>query len=620
MHLSKIKKANDIKNISRVDLPELCKEIRRFLIENISKTGGHLASNLGAVEITVALHYILDFPKDKLIFDVGHQAYVHKILTGRGKDFKSLRQTGGLSGFPDPGEDDTDLFRGGHASTAIGEGVGLCEASRIKGTDERIVVVCGDGSLTGGISFEALNNASKLKRNLTIILNDNEMSIGKNVGGVSSNIAAIRTSKIYSDVKGDILNVLEKFPQTGERITRSLRTTKDGLKRLIINNMFFEDLGIMYIGPVAGHDLDSVLHVIRQALRYKGPVVVHVITKKGKGYTPARMDPSRFHGIGPFDPATGETPQKKARDYTNFFSETMERLGKKDKTICAVTAAMTEGSGLSGFEKLFPSRFFDVGIAEEYGVILAASLAKSGLKPVVSIYSTFLQRSFDQVLMEVCLHNLPVVFILDRAGIVGPDGCTHQGVFDISYLTMMPNITVMAPKNVFELSLMTEYALSLGEPCAIRYPRDKAYTGLEDFKAPIEKGRTEVIYPSGEVLLLAYGSMVSTAVQVREILSESGITCGLTNARFAKPLDYDYLSGLDNSMIVTLEEGTLVGGFGMQTESFLRDNGFSGKILKFGVPDRFIPHGSREDILESIGLSAGSIAKKIQEALLEGKA
>ncbi len=615
MYLDKINKTNDIKQFNIDELNELSKEIRKFLVKNISQTGGHLASNLGAVELTLALHHILDFPKDKLIFDVGHQAYIHKILTGRKDEFKNLRKTRGLSGFPNPNENENDLFRGGHASTSIGEGVGLCEARRIQGTDERIAVVIGDGALTGGIAFEALNNAALLKQNLTIVLNDNNMSITKNVGGVSANIASLRTSRAYVDMKEEVLSVLELIPDIGNKVADTIRTTKDGVKRLLLNNMFFEDLGITYLGPVDGHNLDMLIRILNQAFNFKGPVVVHAVTKKGRGYRPARENPAQFHGIAPFDIKTGQVKKKEKPDYTDVFSKSMKLLAKKDDRVCAVTAAMANGSGVSSYAKEFPDRFFDVGIAEEHAVILAAALAKSGLKPVVGIYSTFLQRSFDQVLMEVCLNNLGVVFAVDRAGLVGADGSTHQGVFDISYLSMMPGMNIMAPKNSQELCKMFEYATSLNQPVAIRYPKGEAYTGLSKFNGEIEYGKCEPIYEGDDVLLFALGSMVKTGEKVKKLLEKDGISVALTNARFAKPIDEEYLSKVTQKMIVTLEENMLIGGFGMMTESILVRLGYGGKIVKIAIPDKFISHGSLGDLYKICGLDAKSIAEKIKENL-----
>lgn len=615
MYLERINEANDIKNLELNDLQFLAKEIRRFLLKSLSSTGGHLASNLGVVEITLALHYIMDFPKDKLIFDVGHQAYVHKILTGRKNNFSKLRKTNGLSGFPNPAENENDLFKTGHASTSIGEGVGLCESRRIKGTDERVAVVIGDGALTGGLAFEGLNNASTLEENLTIVLNDNNMSINKNVGGVSSNIASLRTSKAYSDFKEEVLNVLEKIPEVGDRIAQTIRTTKDGIKRLLLNDMFFEDLGIMYLGPVDGHDTKALVKLLDKAFNFEGPVVVHAITKKGKGYKPAVENPSKFHGIAPFDIRTGEVNKKEKPDYTDVFSHTMKKLAKKDGKICAVTAAMANGSGVSSYAKEFPDRFFDVGIAEEHAVILAGALAKSGFKPVLGIYSTFLQRAFDQVIMEVCLNELPVVFAVDRAGIVGADGSTHQGIYDISYLSMMPNMTIMAPKNSWELSKMLEFATELNKPTAIRYPRGEAYTGLSKYKADIELGKAEQIFEGEDVLLFALGSMVKTAERVRKTLEKEGISVALTNARFAKPIDSEYLRNINHKIVVVMEENTLCGGFGMNVESILFNMGYKGKILKIALPDEFIPHGSVNDIKKKYGMDEKSICERIRKAL-----
>ncbi len=618
MVLDKIKQPNDIKNLTEQELNELPGEIRQFLIEHLSKTGGHLASNLGTVELTIALHLLMDFPKDKLVWDVGHQAYTHKILTGRAEEFEHLRQYGGISGFPKRVESNCDSFDTGHSSTSLSAALGYCVARDLTGEDYKVCAVIGDGALTGGLAYEALNNASCLKNsNMLIILNDNEMSISKNVGGMSVNLERLRTSSKYVGLKNNVLASLENWPH-GEGIIRKIRSTKNGIKSLMVPNMVFEDLGVMYLGPVDGHNIKDMLETFQMAVGINGPVLVHVITKKGNGYEPAERHPSRFHGTDIFEIETGLPKRSNQPGYTDVFSTVMRKMGDRNPEVVAITAAMAEGAGLKRFRNMFPNRFFDVGIAEEHAVTFAAGLALGGRVPVFAVYSSFLQRAYDQILEDVCLQNLHVVFAIDRAGLVGADGSTHQGVFDVSFLTTMPNMTVMAPKNKWELSDMMKFAVGeYNGPIAIRYPRGEAYCGLKEHRAKIELGKAEEIKSGSKVMLFAYGSMVKKAEEVEMLLKENGIDAGICNARFAKPFDKDYLQSIKDKydLIVTMEENVLTGGLGQQVQSFLYDIGYKGKVLKIAVPDAFIPHGSVTLLFKELRMDAPSITERILEVI-----
>ena len=617
MVLDKINEPNDIKKLSDEELEKLPGEIRNFLIEHLSKTGGHLASNMGTVELTMALHLICDLPKDKIIWDVGHQSYTHKILTGRKNEFDHLRQHEGMSGFPKRSESDCDSFDTGHSSTSISAALGYCWARELSHDDYKVIAVIGDGALTGGLAYEALNNASRLKKsNMLIVLNDNEMSISKNVGGMSTNLERLRTSKKYTGLKDSVLDSLEKLPN-GENIIRRIRRTKSGIKSLLVPNMVFEDLGIMYLGPVDGHDIKAMVETFEMAAGFNGPVLVHVITKKGKGFEPAERHPARFHGTDIFDIDTGLPIRNTNPGYTDVFSTVMRKMGDRNPEVVAITAAMAEGAGLKRFRNMFPNRFFDVGIAEGHAVTFAAGLALGGYTPVFAVYSSFLQRAYDQILEDVCLQKLHVVFAIDRAGLVGADGSTHQGVFDISYLTAMPNMTLMAPKNKWELSDMMKFAVAFDGPIAIRYPRGEAYCGLKDYRAPIELGKAEEIKKGSKILLFALGSMVKKAQEVDLILSEKGIDVGICNARFAKPLDLDYIAKamLEYDLIVTMEENVVTGGFGQQVEAVLYDKGYSGKVLKIAVKDDFIEHGSVTTLFKELEMDADSISEKILNLL-----
>ncbi|MBO4375587.1 MAG: 1-deoxy-D-xylulose-5-phosphate synthase [Lachnospiraceae bacterium] len=615
MYIEKINKENDIKDIAPENYPELASEIREFLIEKISNNGGHLGSNLGIVELTMALHLSLTLPEDKIIFDVGHQSYTHKILTGRRDDFDMLRKYGGMSGFPKRRESDCDPFETGHSSTSVSAGLGLVKARDLSGGNFNVVSVIGDGALTGGMAYEALNNASKLKTNFIIILNDNDMSISENVGGISNYLQKIRTAEGYQNFKLDLEKfLLKNMPFRGERVVDSLKRFKSSFKQLIVPGMFFEDMGITYLGPVNGHDIKAMCTLIEEAKRIRHCVLIHVLTKKGRGYEPAERHPARFHGTGPFEIETGLPKTKRTKaDYTDIFSTVMIKLAARNDKVVAITAAMPDGVGLKRFRNIYPDRFFDVGIAEEHAVTFAAGLAAGGMRPVVAIYSSFLQRAYDQILHDVCIQNLPVIFAIDRAGIVGADGETHQGIFDISYLSSIPNMNIMVPKNKWELSDMMKFAMEISVPCAIRYPRGEAYDGLREFRAPIEYGRAEFIYDEAGIALFALGSMVKTAEEVRNILKEKGYFCSLINARFAKPIDEEAVSiaAGRHELIVTMEENVASGGYGEKVLEYANRAGLDTNILNITLPDEYIEHG-RPDILKNeLKLDAAGIADTI---------
>lgn len=612
--LEKINQVNDIKNIEKEKLPELAQEIREFLIENISRTGGHLASNLGVVELTMALHLTFDLPKDKIIWDVGHQSYTHKILTGRKDGFLELRKFGGMSGFPKRAESDCDAFDTGHSSTSISAGLGYVCARDVQGEDYAVVSVIGDGALTGGMAYEALNNAAQLKTNFIIILNDNEMSISENVGGISYYLSNIRTAQPYAELKSGVEHTLNKIPVYGDKLIRGIRNTKQGIKQFLVPGMFFEEMGITYLGPVDGHNITQIMRVLRDARKVNGPVIVHAVTKKGKGFGPAERMPSRFHGAEPFDPETGlPRARKKKAAYTDVFATVMCKMAAREPKLVAVTAAMPDGTGLKRFRNMYRDRFFDVGIAEAHAVTFAAGLAAGGLKPVVAVYSSFLQRAFDQVIHDVCIQNLPVVLAVDRAGLVGSDGETHQGIFDLSYLSSIPNMCVMAPKNKWELADMLKYAIDYEGPIALRYPRGEAYDGLREFRAPIVYGKSELIYDEEGLALVAAGSMVATALAVREMLKEIGYHCTVVNARFVKPVDEEmlaYLAG-DHRLVVTMEENVKNGGFGEKVLEYYNDTAADVKVLQIALPDDYIEHGNVDLLKQEACVDAASVFKKI---------
>ncbi len=613
MLLDDIKGVGDIKNIDPADYQELAQEIRDFLIEKISRTGGHLGSNLGAVELTMALHLVLNLPQDKLIWDVGHQSYTHKLLTGRREGFDNLRKFGGMSGFPKRKESQCDCFDTGHSSTSISAGLGLVKARDLQGETGTVVSVIGDGSLTGGMAYEALNNAAKLETNFIIVLNDNNMSISENVGGVSKYLNNIRTTDAYLDIKEGIYNTLKDIPK-GNKVVEGIRKAKSSFKQLVVPGMFFEDMGITYLGPVDGHNIPAMLRVFQEAKRTRNAVLVHVITQKGKGFLPAERHPARFHGADPFNVETGlPTTPRTTANYTDVFSTVMTKLGARDEKVVAITAAMPDGTGLKRFRNMYPDRFFDVGIAEEHAVTFAAGLAAGGLKPVVAVYSSFLQRAYDQILHDVCIQKLPVVFAIDRAGLVGSDGETHQGIFDLSYLSSIPGIQILAPKNKWELSDMMKYAISLGAPVAIRYPRGEAYAGLKEYRAPIEQGKAELLWAEGEICLMALGSMVKTAWEVKARLNEKGYKCSLVNARFAKPIDQCAVewAAENHTLVVSMEENVASGGFGEKVRDAMARFKDGEGYLQVALPDEYVEHGNVELLKKEVGIDPETVTERI---------
>ena len=615
MLLEHINGPEDLRRLTYPQLDLLAEEIRRFIIEKTSHTGGHLASNLGVVELTIALFRALNMPNDKVIWDVGHQSYTHKILSGRKDEFDHLREMGGLSGFPKRNESPFDAFDTGHSSTSISAGLGMALGRDLRGDRYTVVSVIGDGALTGGMAYEALNNASHLKRNFIIILNDNEMSISQNVGGISNYLNGLRTGQPYNHLKQGVEAALRAIPRYGDRIAERVKRTKDGLKQMVIPGMFFEDMGITYLGPVDGHDIRAVERAVRDAKQVNHAVLVHVITKKGKGYRPAEEEPSRFHGVSPFDIRTGKALHPAAGpSYTAVFSERLCALAKKDPSIVAITAAMPDGTGLDRFAKAYPDRFFDVGIAEAHAVTSAAGMAAAGMKPVVAVYSSFLQRGFDQVVHDVCLQNLPVVFAVDRAGLVGSDGETHQGIFDLSFLSLIPNMKVMAPKNAWELQAMLDYAFEQGGPVALRYPRGTAWQGLSEFQAPIELGRAEPIFEGEGIAFVALGSMVSTAEHICEKLRQRGLRPSLVNARFAKPVDLDVIDKLTEThqVLVTLEENVLRGGFGQVVTAHVHEHHPDVRVVNIALPDAYIEHGDVTALRQMLCIDSDSIIAKLE--------
>lgn len=614
--LEKIQKPNDIKKIPADQLPALAEEIREFIIESLSKTGGHLASNLGVVELTIAMHRVFDLPKDKLIWDVGHQSYTHKILTGRKDGFETLRREGGISGFPKRSESDCDVFDTGHSSTSISAGVGYVRARELKKENYSVVSIIGDGALTGGMAYEALNNAASLKSNFIIVLNDNEMSITENVGGMSSYLSGLRTAPAYTGFKMDVTKALNRIPGIGPGMVDAMRKTKSSIKQIIIPGMLFEDMGLTYLGPVDGHNIPQLIKAFQEAKRFEGPILVHVLTQKGRGYEPAMRHPARFHGAGPFDVKTGLPVGKSNPTYTDVFSTVMRKMGDRRKDVAAVTAAMMTGVGLKRFSNMFPDRCFDVGIAEEHAVTFAAALSLGGITPVVAIYSSFLQRAYDQIMHDVCMQNLHVVFAIDRAGLVGYDGETHHGIFDLSYLGSMPNMTILAPKNLWELSDMIKFAVDYDGPIAVRYPRGEAYTGLKEFRAPICLGKSEVIHEGSRVALLAAGSMVKMAEEVQKQLKERmDMDAALVNARFVKPIDEELLRSFADTyeLVVTLEENVKDGGFGERVLAFAEEEDLPFGVEIIALPDRFIPHGSVSYQMKQVGFTPEDICGRIEE-------
>ena len=615
MILEKINKVNDIKDIPKEEYGELAAEIRNFLIEKISRNGGHLASNLGVVELTMALHLALELPTDKIIFDVGHQAYTHKLLTGRRDAFNELRVYGGMSGFPKRRENECDCFDTGHSSTSISAGLGMVVGKQLSGEPGTVVSVIGDGALTGGMAFEGLNNAAQLKRNFIIILNDNNMSISENVGGMSGYLSTMRAGEAYNDLKSGVVDTLNKIPVVGDKLVSQIRKTKSGIKQLVIPGMLFENMGITYLGPVDGHNINRMVSLIKEARRLDHPVLIHVMTKKGKGYVPAEKHPSMFHGVETFNRETGQPLTKKEKPaYTDVFSKAIVRLAEQDEKIVAVTAAMPDGTGLKKFAGLYPDRFFDVGIAEEHAVTYAAGLAMSGLKPFVAVYSSFLQRAYDQILHDVCIQDLPVTFMIDRAGLVGSDGETHQGIFDLSYLSNIPNMNILAPMNKYELADAVKFAAGFNHPLAIRYPRGTAFDGLKEYRTPMQYGKSLLLYEEKDIALLAAGAMTETAVTVRQRLKEYGYSVSVVNARFIKPVDEEMIEYLarNHKLLVTLEENVLSGGFGEHVLRIVSAMNLKIEVLPVAIPNVYVEHGNLQILKKETGIDADSITRRIQ--------
>ncbi len=612
----------DLKRLSPEDLPALAAEIRELIIETVSETGGHLASSLGAVEIAVALQYVLDAPGDKIIWDVGHQAYAHKIITGRKDDFRTLRQSGGISGFPKPSESPFDAFIAGHSSTSISAALGMAAGRDLAGKKNAVVAVIGDGSLTAGEAFEGLNQAGHLKKNLIVVLNDNEMSISQNVGALSQFLSRKLTGRFATNLKKDVENFIKSIPRIGHRLLDLARKAEDSIITLLTPGMLFEGLGFHYIGPIDGHDFGALLTVLKDVSVLEGPVLLHVLTKKGKGYLPAEADPASFHGVGPFVRETGRPRKSSKQSYTNIFSDSLLEIAGKDSRVVAITAAMPEGTGLSKFAERHPDRFFDVGIAEQHALTFAAGLAREGFVPVTAIYSTFLQRAYDQVFHDVCLQNLPVVIAIDRAGIVGQDGPTHHGLFDISYLRHIPNMTVAAPRDEDELRHLLYSAVNYGSPVALRYPRGACVgadmTGPMKFIPP---GRAEVLKEGKDALILAIGTMVYPALEAAASLEKAGVKAGVVDCRFAKPLDADcILKAVSKaSCVVTVEENALQGGFGAAVMELLEERGVVAPLRRVGVPDEFIEHGGQDELRAGVGLDAAGIEKAVAALVARNK-
>lgn len=617
MILERINKPNDIKVLKPEEYEILAAEIRTFLIDKISRSGGHLASNLGVVELTIAMHLVCSLPEDKIIWDVGHQSYTHKLLTGRREGFDELRKYGGISGFPKKRESSCDAFGTGHSSTSISAGLGYAEANRILGKKNTVISVIGDGALTGGMAYEALNNAARSKQNFIIVLNDNEMSISHNVGGMSEYLNQLRTGEIYNGLKNSVMDTLKKVPG-GEKAITKIRRTKSGIKQLFIPGMLFEEMGVTYLGPVDGHNIKKLVRVLEEAKKLDHAVLVHVITKKGKGYPPAEKEPWKFHGVEPFDIETGMAIRQKVKPtYTDIFSAAMVKLGEKYSNLVAITAAMPDGTGLAKYREVYPERFFDVGIAEEHAVTFAAGLAAGGMKPVVAVYSSFLQRAYDQMIHDVCIQNLPVIFAVDRAGLVGSDGETHQGIFDLSFLSTIPNMNIFAPMNLYELTDILKFAMEFNGPLAIRYPRGEAYDGLKELRTPIEYGKSQVLYQERDIALIAVGNMVKTAVKVREQLKRYGCHVTLINARFVQPMDEQMLEELEQNhfLVVTLEENILNGGFGVKVTRFAKNRNMGYSVMNLSLPNLYVEHGNVGILMKEVGIDTDTILDRILEYL-----
>ena len=612
--LERINSPQDLKQLSIAEMNELAVDIREVLIDSVATCGGHLASNLGVVELTIALHYVFDAPHDKIIWDVGHQSYTHKILTGRKDQMQSLRQFGGISGFPKSEESEYDAYNTGHSSTSISAALGMVLARDIQKQSFSVVAITGDGAMTGGMTYEALNHAGNEDRDMIVILNDNEMSISKNVGAMSSYLNRLRTDPSYSRTKEEVENVLTKIPGIGPNIARAAGRLKDTVKYLMVPGIWFEELGFTYIGPINGHDLTALIPMLKNARKMKGPVLIHTITEKGRGYEPARQNPGLFHGVGPFDVKTGQQFKKVIKTYTEIFGNTMLDLAAQDERVVAITAAMTSGTGLSEFAERFPERFFDVGICEQHAVTMAAGMARSGLKPVVTIYSTFLQRAYDQIIHDVALQNLPVVFAIDRAGLVGEDGPTHHGVYDLSYLRHIPNMTIMAPANAGEFVDMLHTALALNAPVAVRYPRGAGEGLIKDIAPQIIPTATAQVLSQGdELAILAVGRAVGIAADVAQLLEAKGVSVELVNARFVKPLDIALINDIGRRFkrILTIEDNAVTNGFGTAVLETLSDQGTNSELIRIGVPDEFIEHGRVDILFDLLNMEPSAIVESI---------
>lgn len=618
--LNRIEKPEDVKALTVRELEQLASELRHFIIDTVSQNGGHLAPNLGTVELTLALYSVFSFPEDKLVWDVGHQAYTHKILTGRRDAFKTLRKKGGITGFPNRSESVYDAFGVGHASTSISAALGMALARDAKGEKNQVIAVIGDGALTGGESFEALNNAGDLGTKLIVILNDNEMSIDANVGAMSEYLSRIRIAPQYARAKRDMGSLLMSIPHIGDKVYKTASHLKDGVRSVLVPGSLFEEMGFHYIGPIDGHNIALLEEVLTSAKEMEGPVLIHIHTVKGKGYKPAEQAPEKFHGVGCFDPSTGKSAKKAgcAPSYTSVFSKALIDLAKDRPDILAITAAMPSGTGLKAFGQAYPKRFFDVGIAEEHAMTLAAGMAAAGMHPVIALYSTFAQRAYDQLIHDVCLQNLPVTLCLDRAGLVGEDGPTHHGVFDLSYLRQMPNMCVMAPKDEEELRHMLATAIAIEGPAAVRYPRGAGLgVPLTDSLETLPVGKAEVLQEEGDIAFLAVGTMVEKAKEAAAILKEEGIEAAVVNMRFIKPLDTELLGEMARTkrLLITAEENVLAGGFGSAVAEYLADHGLEVPLLRFGIPDRFIEQGTRRELLSLCGLQPDEMAERIRERL-----
>lgn len=618
--LNRIEKPEDVKALTVRELEQLASELRHFIIDTVSQNGGHLAPNLGTVELTLALYSVFSFPGDKLVWDVGHQAYTHKILTGRRDAFKTLRKKGGITGFPNRSESVYDAFGVGHASTSISAALGMALARDAKGEKNQVIAVIGDGALTGGESFEALNNAGDLGTKLIVILNDNEMSIDANVGAMSEYLSRIRIAPQYARAKRDMGSLLMSIPHIGDKVYKTASHLKDGVRSVLVPGSLFEEMGFHYIGPIDGHNIGLLEEVLASAKEMEGPVLIHIHTVKGKGYKPAEQAPDKFHGVGCFDPSTGKSAKKAgcAPSYTSVFSKALIDLAKDRPDILAITAAMPSGTGLKAFGQAYPKRFFDVGIAEEHAMTLAAGMAAAGMHPVIALYSTFAQRAYDQLIHDVCLQNLPVTLCLDRAGLVGEDGPTHHGVFDLSYLRQMPNMCVMAPKDEEELRHMLATAIAIEGPAAVRYPRGAGLgVPLTDSLETLPVGKAEVLQEEGDIAFLAVGTMVEKAKEAAAILKEEGIEAAVVNMRFIKPLDTERIDEMAKTkrLLITAEENVLAGGFGSAVAEYLADHGIEVPLLRFGIPDRFIEQGTRRELLSLCGLQPDEMAERIRERL-----